>query len=431
MRLSLFSGVALLALRATAFPASALNSDLSEEDLARINDLAAKITADVKAKRIAGIDAIKPGFDADAQRPDTTGDHAWIAPGPNDIRGPCPGLNTLANHGYMARNGVGSMLDIIDGSVNVFGMGVDLATFLTVYSTIMAGDLATVSIGGVPPSSALLGIGGLLGQPQGLGHSHNRFESDVSPTRADLYITGDPHSLNMSQFETLWNMPQGPNGYDLTVMHPFRGLRFHDSVNTNPYFFNGPFTGLAVQTATYVFTYRFFANHSEDYPEGYLDGESLKSFESIIGEPGNFTWVPGHERIPDNWYRRAIGDEFGLAAFTLDAMDALRHLPDLLVLGGNTGKPNTFTGVNVSSLTSGVFNAETLLDGNNAMCFAFQTVSMVTPDIFRGLVSNVAKAVQMLAGPLNTVISELGCPQLEKYDTALFDQYPGSKGAFS
>lgn len=112
-------------------------------------------------------------------------------------------------------------------------------------------------------------------------------------------------------------------------------------------------------------------------------------------------------------------------------MDALRHLPDLLVLGGNTGKPNTFTGVNVSSLTSGVFNAETLLDGNNAMCFAFQTVSMVTPDIFRGLVSNVAKAVQMLAGPLNTVISELGCPQLEKYDTALFDQYPGSKGAFS
>lgn len=84
---------------------------------------------------------------------------------------------------------------IYDGSLyptntmTVFGMGVDLATFLTVYSTIMAGDLATVSIGGVPPSSALLGIGGLLGQPQGLGNSHNRFESDVSPTRADLYIT--------------------------------------------------------------------------------------------------------------------------------------------------------------------------------------------------------------------------------------------------
>lgn len=25
----------------------------------------------------------------------------WVAPGPNDSRGPCPGLNTLANHGYL------------------------------------------------------------------------------------------------------------------------------------------------------------------------------------------------------------------------------------------------------------------------------------------------------------------------------------------
>lgn len=25
--------------------------------------------------------------------------HPWIAAGPNDIRGPCPGLNTLASHG--------------------------------------------------------------------------------------------------------------------------------------------------------------------------------------------------------------------------------------------------------------------------------------------------------------------------------------------
>lgn len=25
--------------------------------------------------------------------------HPFIEPGPNDIRGPCPGLNTLANHG--------------------------------------------------------------------------------------------------------------------------------------------------------------------------------------------------------------------------------------------------------------------------------------------------------------------------------------------
>lgn len=35
-----------------------------------------------------------------------TGEYAWVAPGPNDIRGPCPGLNALANHGYFPHSGV-------------------------------------------------------------------------------------------------------------------------------------------------------------------------------------------------------------------------------------------------------------------------------------------------------------------------------------
>jgi unspecific peroxygenase len=30
--------------------------------------------------------------------------HPYQAPGPNDIRGPCPGLNTLASHGVGAPN---------------------------------------------------------------------------------------------------------------------------------------------------------------------------------------------------------------------------------------------------------------------------------------------------------------------------------------
>lgn len=29
--------------------------------------------------------------------------HPYIKPGPTDLRGPCPGLNTLANHGYLPR----------------------------------------------------------------------------------------------------------------------------------------------------------------------------------------------------------------------------------------------------------------------------------------------------------------------------------------
>ena len=37
---------------------------------------------------------------------DVTGEYAWVAPGPNDLRGPCPGLNALANLGYFPHNGV-------------------------------------------------------------------------------------------------------------------------------------------------------------------------------------------------------------------------------------------------------------------------------------------------------------------------------------
>lgn len=37
-----------------------------------------------------------------------TGEHSFIPPNFNrgDQRGPCPGLNALANHGYIARNGI-------------------------------------------------------------------------------------------------------------------------------------------------------------------------------------------------------------------------------------------------------------------------------------------------------------------------------------
>ena len=32
--------------------------------------------------------------------------HPYIAPGPNDIRGLCPTMNTMANHGYISRDGI-------------------------------------------------------------------------------------------------------------------------------------------------------------------------------------------------------------------------------------------------------------------------------------------------------------------------------------
>lgn len=101
-------------------------------------------------------------------------------------------MNTLANHGYIARNGYASVVDLTLASNTVFGMGHDLAAFLSVYSGIMSGDLTSVSIGGPAPGGLLSGLSstlGLIGKPQGLSRSHGRFETDASPLRADLYTS--------------------------------------------------------------------------------------------------------------------------------------------------------------------------------------------------------------------------------------------------
>lgn len=44
-------------------------------------------------------------FDEKDQFVSLTGPNAYASPGPGDIRGPCPGLNAAANHGFLPRNG--------------------------------------------------------------------------------------------------------------------------------------------------------------------------------------------------------------------------------------------------------------------------------------------------------------------------------------
>lgn len=85
---------------------------------------------------------VTPPFNAQEQYVSNTGAHAFIPPSGNDQRGPCtsltnlphsrarvtdynsgPGLNAMANHGYMPHNGVGNMQDFITGTAAVYGMG--------------------------------------------------------------------------------------------------------------------------------------------------------------------------------------------------------------------------------------------------------------------------------------------------------------------
>ncbi|PHH86325.1 hypothetical protein CDD83_10411 [Cordyceps sp. RAO-2017] len=429
VHVTILSTIALVGSEVLAFPGFLSGGTTDSNEMKQAARIAAEIGASAgkASKRTVG-------FNPDLQRISTSGQHRFIPPGPQDLRGPCPGLNALANHGYLPRNGVGTITQFIEATSSdrlmrpVYGMGLEFSTFLAIFGAVFDGDLLQWSIGGPPPTD-LLGLIGLLGRPQGLIGSHNKYEGDGSPTRGDLYQYGDNYKVQINQFEDLFRQPLGPNGYDLKTLTAFRAKRFAESVHNNPYFFNGPVSGILVLPAAYTFMYRFMGNKSAEYPEGYLDGETLKSFFAITGEPGSFVYTEGHERIPDNWYRRAIGDEYSVPFFNLDLLSAALQHPEFLSVGGNTGKVDTFTGVDPSDLTNGVYNAKTLLEGNNALCFAFQASHNAAPDILKGLFKDITQPLAKLNGALETFLTSLGCPQLKSFDSSLFAKFPGSKVA--
>lgn len=110
------------------------------------------------------------------------------------------------------------------------------------------------------------------GAPRGLDHSHNFIEADSSPTRDDLYVTGDPVTMNLTKFETLYDMvPEGTNQtFTLDVMSDFAATRWNETISTNPYFYYGPVTGMLARNTGYCFIGNLMANYSRENPSGAL-----------------------------------------------------------------------------------------------------------------------------------------------------------------
>ena len=252
--------------------------------------------------------------------------------------------------------------------------------------------------------------------------------------------SGNNYLLQLSQFSTLYELgQQNGDSIDIPLLTSYRATRFQESVNNNPYFFNAPFSGVAASPAGWSFIYRFMANKSSEYPEGRLTGDVLKSFYSVTGEYPNFKYTPGHETIPDNWYKRNPVDYYTIPYLAVDAVTmALQH-PEFLSLGGNTGKTNSFLGVDPQNLTSGVYTASNLLEGNNAFCFALELSLMESPDILSGLYSDDNAALDALGTAVNKATGALGCPQLNAINKGEFESsfapYPGftklsSKGTY-
>ena len=152
-------------------------------DLETLNGIAAERLAGraigAPPQGAGALPATPPPFDAKLQYVSNQGDHKFVAPGKGDERGECPGLNAMANHGYLPHNGkscfgnhpnnrthkatgIATIQQFIDGTNTVFGMGKDLGGFLAYFGALVDGNGLGWSIGGLPHT-------GILG-------SHNNYE---------------------------------------------------------------------------------------------------------------------------------------------------------------------------------------------------------------------------------------------------------------
>jgi hypothetical protein len=95
--------------------------------------------------------------------------HKYESPSENYNRAPCPGLNTLANHGYLNRNGLNiTDTELIEAFLNVYGIGKGFS------STLVDG------IKDIKNAYGSLDLNKL--------REHNLIEHDVSLVHSDAYF---------------------------------------------------------------------------------------------------------------------------------------------------------------------------------------------------------------------------------------------------
>ncbi|KIJ52275.1 hypothetical protein M422DRAFT_156243 [Sphaerobolus stellatus SS14] len=161
--------------------------------------------------------------------------HPFIPAGPDDIRGPCPGLNTLASHGFLPRSGVARPDQLVTAVMEGYNLGNDFARFLVYQAHLMNGNpitnllsigMHTPKTGPDPPKPAM--VGGLS--------QHGTFEGDTSMTRVDAFF-GDQAKFNEPLFQqfTSFAKKYGFNGtYDVNAAAELRFQLLQNSIKTNP-----------------------------------------------------------------------------------------------------------------------------------------------------------------------------------------------------
>ncbi|GAB0134472.1 hypothetical protein EsDP_00002842 [Epichloe bromicola] len=370
--------------------------------------------------------AVFDDFDPVAQLVSVHGDHEYQDPGPNDIRGPCPGLNAAANHNYLPRNGIATYETINSGLWEAFGLDQTATQVLHQTTTFFDGDPLSQkwSIGYASHDVDALGPLGeaLLGMPTGIcAYGHLKSEGDASITRGD-FLAPDMNS-NCASYPVFYNellelSNKRANGLiTASVLAEHQHNRKEYSIANNPNYFSPAFAGVAFTPAAHTFVWALMANHSADNPRGFLEHSVLDDFFSYKVQPdGSRKYAYGKERIPENWYRRSHKDPWGLADVLLAVASQCLAFPSTCKVGGNTGTVNSFEGVDLGDISGGLVHAvEDLQDPARLGCFISQNIQAEAPSslekIFHGAL--LKEALGLVDKKLVPALAGLGsCPNM-------------------
>ncbi|EME40707.1 hypothetical protein DOTSEDRAFT_74297 [Dothistroma septosporum NZE10] len=326
--------------------------------------------------------------------------HAFVAPGPNDIRGPCPGLNTAANHNFLSHDGIVTYNELVDAQQNLYNVGYDLANVLALLGlTLTDGDVETEKLSiGCDATSRTSVNPALTGSEPGLD-GHNKFEADSSLTRNDYFTHGgDNYKFNGTLFGMMTQTTGG--NYDLQGLAQYRYERYHQSQVENPNFYFGPFSLLLFGAASFLY---------ELMPSGPNYTPDEATISSFFGAEKNSTdgtySFNGMEKIPANWTNRVAPYDLNAVGSQIFAMYLLKPVP----FGGNTAD-GTFDVINFGAIKNGTIPSSA--SPKDISCLMYQLLTERVPSYLNGVVTPTVDALSLVATKLSgTDFANLGCPQ--------------------
>ena len=304
-------------------------------------------------------------------------------------------MNMLANHGFIARDGITNFVEVVDAQQNVWNMDYDLAVIITLIATVL-GDGDTVSQRfsiGCDATSRTAAVPLISGSQPGL-NGHGNFEVDASMTRHDYFLNkGDVFTADGALFAQMVES----SGGDFTTSHisKIKSIRWHQSQKDNPNFFFGPIGLISYAASAFL-------------PELYGDGTTVGTDDLAVwlgyGKNNDGSWSYNHnESIPEDWYCRK--EPYGVQGVVVNFLKMYLEYP--VLFGGNTAD-GSFDGLDFGAIKNGKIGVGASVD--DILCLIYQTLLFPVPSLANGVLDIGKSALELVTTKLAGAITMLGCP---------------------